>query len=232
MDRLSARKKKKSSRFVAQLAMEELMLKWLLILPWRQRNIRECRISGQQPNVFRARIRPFSEIDKPGWVIEEEERNPSAEFWQVCFTPAETKTGVEVHVILPRQLIGPLEQYLAEYRPHLLNGGSCVNLFLSHAGSPMTRTEIGVVVGKWTLRYGGVRMNPHLIRDVVAYKWLKEHPKDYLTLAKILWHKNVATTIDTYGSRFNESSGVCAMEAWLDSRAANADCERDAKQAA
>jgi len=74
------------------------------------------------------------------------------------------------------------------------------------------------VIGHWTLQYGGVRTTPHLFRDAIAFKWLKEHPKDYLTLSKMLWHKNVQTTIQIYGARFNESSGVCAMEAWLDQR--------------
>ena len=65
-------------------------------------------------------------------------------------------------------------------------------------------------------------MTPHLFRDIFAYAWLKEHPQDYLTLSKILWHKNINITIDTYGGRFNESSGVCATEAWLEEREAGA----------
>jgi integrase len=70
------------------------------------------------------------------------------------------------------------------------------------------------------LRYSGVRTTPHLFRDAVAFKWLKEHPKDYLTLSKMLWHKNVQTTIQIYGAKFNESSGVCAIEAWIGQREA------------
>lgn len=34
----------------ARLAMEELMMRWFLVLPWRQRNIRECRVGGPTPN--------------------------------------------------------------------------------------------------------------------------------------------------------------------------------------
>ena len=82
----------------------------------------------------------------------------------------------------------------------------------------MSRTGVWKIIGKWTLKYGGVRTTPHLFRDSIAFKWLKEHPKDYLTLSKMLWHKHVQTTIGIYGSRFNESSGLCAMEAWLDER--------------
>jgi len=61
-------------------------------------------------------------------------------------------------------------------------------------------------------------VTPHLFRDIVAYTWLKAHSEDFLTLSKMLWHSNIKTTIDTYGGRFNESSGVCAMESWLDER--------------
>jgi hypothetical protein len=47
---------------------------------------------------------------------------------------------------------------------------------------------------------------------------LKAHSKDYLTLSKMLWHKNISTTINYYAGFFNESSGVCAMESWIEER--------------
>ena len=84
----------------------------------------------------------------------------------------------------------------------------------------MNRGNVYALVTKITSRYGGKSVNPHLIRDIVAFAWLKEHPKDYLTLSKILWHANINVTIKTYGSRFDESSGVCAMESWLEEREA------------
>jgi hypothetical protein len=61
-------------------------------------------------------------------------------------------------------------------------------------------------------------VTPHLFRDIVSFAWLKAHPKDYLTLSKMLWHSSPALVISTYGSQFNESSGVCAMESWLEER--------------
>jgi hypothetical protein len=39
-------------------------------------------------------------------------------------------------------------------------------------------------------------------------------------LSKLLWHRNINTTLKEYGSRFNESNGVAAMEAWLEQRSA------------
>ena len=81
-------------------------------------------------------------------------------------------------------------------------------------------TQVGYLVSTLTLRHGGRRVTPHPFRDIVAFTWLKEHPEDYLTLSKILWHRNINTTIKNYGSRFNESSGVRSMETWLEKREA------------
>lgn len=206
-------------RKIARLAMEELMVRWLLVLPWRQRNVRECRVTGDAPNVFKGRIPQFSELDRPAWVVEEESRNPEAEFWQVRFSAQETKTGIPIHFLLPKQLIAALEEYLSTYRPQLLGSRKTNTLFLNSIGAPLTSRAIQHVVGNWSFRVAGVRTTPHLFRDAVAFKWLKEHPKDYLTLSKMLWHKNVQTTISIYGARFNESSGVSAMESWLEERA-------------
>lgn len=215
------RKRNKNPKRVAQLAMEELIFRWFLILPWRQRNLRECSIGGSAPNLIKGKIPQITDIDKPAWVIEEEAKNPNAEFWMISFTPDGTKTRIAVDLLLPRQLIEPLEEYLSVYRPILLNGRNSERLFLTPRGKHMRSEQVGKVIGHWTSKHATNRTTPHMIRDSVAYKWLKEHPKDYLTLSKILWHKDVQTTIRIYGARFNESSGTCAMEAWLDQRPAS-----------
>jgi hypothetical protein len=209
---------KRGAYHVALLVMEELLMKWLVTLPWRQRNLRECRVSGPTPNLFKGKISPFSDIDKPDWVKQDERNNPGAEFWQFSFSPDETKTGIDVHALLPRQLIGLLEEYMEEFRPHLLRGANAVTLFVNRAGRPMSDTQVGAAVSALTLRHGGRRVTPHLFRDIVSFAWLKAHPKDYLTLSKMLWHSSPALVISTYGSQFNESSGVCAMESWLEER--------------
>lgn len=217
------KQQKRNATRVAQLAMEEFMFRWYLVFPWRSRNQRECRIRGFAPNLFKGRIPPLTDIDKPGWIIEEEAKNPDAEFWMISFNSDATKTHISVDLLLPRQLIKPLEEYLKEWRPLLLDGKDSEMLFVTPRGKQMRSDQVGKVIGHWTTKFAPVRTTPHLIRDSVAFKWLKEHPKDFLTLSKILWHKNVQTTVQIYGARFNESSGSCAMEAWLDQRSANSD---------
>ena len=125
-----------------------------------------------------------------------------------------------MHALLPRPLIAPLEEYLGDYRPHLIQGVDPETLFLNQKGKPLSIDQVTDLTYELTQRHGGRRVNPHSFRDIVAFTWLKEYPKDYLTLSKILWHANINETIKTYGSRFNESSGVCAMESWLEEREA------------
>jgi hypothetical protein len=44
---------------------------------------------------------------------------------------------------------------------------------------------------------------------------LESHPEDYLTLSKILWHRNVQTTLGIYGAQFDGSNGVRRVDEWL-----------------
>lgn len=216
--RVERSKTKENREFVARLVAEELMISWLLVLPWRQRNLRECRVEGQDPNLFKGRVPAYSYIDMPAWAQQEEARNPNAEFWQFRFSREETKTGIAVHALVPRRLIGLLEEYLTEYRPVLLKGRKCNTLFVPPESDVVVSSFVTDSVSELTLRYGGRRVTPHLFRDIVAFAWLKSHPEAYLRLSKMLWHKHVSTTINIYASRFNQASGVIAMEEWLDER--------------
>jgi integrase len=207
---------------IARLAMDGLMLRWLLILPWRQRNLRECRVSGEDPNIFKAKIPEGSSIDLPEWAQRAEAQDPNVEFWQVRFGLEETKTEVAVHSLLPLQLIDPLEEYLRLYRPLLLNGRACETLFVAPEAEKIGDRFITDAISNLTVRFGGRRATPHIFRDIVAYAWLKAHPKDYLTLSKMLWHKQLSTTINQYGSRYNVSSATVAMESWIEERESGA----------
>ena len=203
---------------VSELVMHELLMFWLLILPWRQKNIRQMRVSGPEPNIFKEPISPFSELKKPDWVLQEENANPTAKFWQFRFSPHETKNGHEVHALLPKQLVPLLEHYLCDHRPRLLRGNYCDTLFLNRRGGALDTITTSQIVRELTLRYAGREVTPHRFRDIIAYAWLDAHPESYLLLSKLLWHRNVSTTIRIYGARFNESNAVCAMEAWVDER--------------
>lgn len=199
---------------------DALLIRWLVILPWRQRNLRECKILSfrEGGNLYKDEIPPSSTLAKPLWLQEVLHSNPRATFWQFRFRPEETKNGRPVHAVLPRQLIEPLENYITFHRPRLINGTDPGTLFVNDHGTVFDPSRLGQLIGDVTLKYAQQRMNPHLCRDIFALKWLETCPEDYLTLSKILWHHNIQTTLKTYGARFDESHATRRIEEWLDGR--------------
>jgi integrase len=197
---------------LAVQARNELLIQWLVTLAWRQRNIRECRIQGTKPNLFRAKLPRISSVNKPFWVVAAEAENPDAMFWQFKFTADETKSGRPVHCVLPKKLADLVDEYLLDYRDELVIGTDPGTLFLNENGGPLTTSRLNNIVSEQTLRHGGRVVTPHLFRDILAYAWLEKKPEDYLTVSKLLWHKNIGVTINTYGQRFNESTALCRME--------------------
>ena len=81
----------------ASLRRDELIFTWLPILPWRSRNLRECRVGdeAQGANLFKCELTPFSTVAKPDWVKQALRVNPHEKFWMFYFREHETKSGRE-----------------------------------------------------------------------------------------------------------------------------------------
>jgi len=209
-------------RQFAEMRRDALLFTWLLVLPWRSRNLCECRVGdeAQGGNLFKCEVTPFSIVAKPDWVKQTLRVNPHEKFWMFYFREHETKSGHEVRSLLPEPLIAPLEEYLRDYRPTLLRGNheACPPLFPNRCGQRLSVTSLHKIVAGYTLRYTGKCLNPLLVRDIVAFTWLDHHPDDYLTICRLLWHQDVLSTLRVYGRHFEESQAVCRMEAWLKSR--------------
>ena len=198
---------------IAASARDELMMRFFVVLVWRQANVRNVRISGTRPNLFKAPFPRFTKMTKPDWVKIGEQADPNLEVWQLFFSKSETKGNSEIACVLPCKLVGPLEEYLTLHRPHLVHGADPGYLFLSQQGrAPLNPTAVNQIIATYTLRYGGRAMSPHLFRTAFATMYLERAPEDFLTLSKVLWHRDVLTTINIYGQRFNESTAMCRME--------------------
>jgi site-specific recombinase XerD len=122
-------------------------------------------------------------------------------------------------MFLPAELVALLEEYIKVHRPVLLKGSTDPGtLFLNSTGRAMSTNQIRGLVKKLSFEHTGVAVTPHIYRDIVAVEWLMSHPEDYLTVSKMLWHRNINTTIRIYGRRFDESTGVARMDDWRASR--------------
>lgn len=202
---------------VSWLVHDELLLAWLVTLPWRQRNLRECRIGDPSTsNLFLAELPLMVHIAKAEWVERACADDPHQKFWQFHFREDETKTGNAVRGIVPRRLLPLLEEYLTDHRPGLVGAGpDSGTLFLNRSGTPLQSKETTELVAQRFFSFTGRRVTPHICRDIFAYKFLADFPEDYLTLSKILWHRDIHTTLRVYGKNFDESDGVRRVDDWL-----------------
>jgi integrase len=203
----------------AAMGRDALLIRWFTVLPWRQRNVRECIIRpfSEGGSLWKEEVPPH--IAKSTVVEQALKANPHERFWQFYFRPLETKTGCTVRALLPQQLVKPLEDYIEHHRGILLGARPDPGtLFLGDWGSPLLQNDVSRLVGDITQRYTGHRVNPHLCRDIFATEWLEDHPESYLRLSKILWHSDPKTTIQIYGAGFDESHGARSAEEWLDAR--------------
>ena len=165
-----------------------LILKLLIRVPLRQRNVREL----QYP--------------KHLW------QDASTGEWTLRFTGKELKVAMrkgQVNVFevrlsrlypkdgpTPDDFIPTLETFINDYRPLLPGAQTSPSLFLTQCGNPFSshslRTEIVTAMERGT----GVKLNPHMIRDIAATTLLR-NGRSYDMVAALLGN-TVATVIQHY----------------------------------
>jgi Phage integrase family len=165
-----------------------LILKLLVRVPLRQRNIRELH------------------YPKHLW------QDASTGEWTLRFTGKELKVATRkgrVNVFevrlsrlypkdgpTPDDLIPTLETFITDYRPLLPNAKTSPSLFLTHRGHPFSATVLGQEIVTAMERRTGVKLNPHMIRDIAATTLLgKGHSYDRVAA---LLGNTVATVIKHY----------------------------------
>jgi hypothetical protein len=86
-----------SEKWIAWMRQKQLIIKWLTVLPWRQRNLREATLfSGGSgpPNIFQDEVSELNPMDLPPWAEAQLKMNPREKLWQFAFDEEETKRAV------------------------------------------------------------------------------------------------------------------------------------------
>jgi hypothetical protein len=214
---------------IAAIALQDLVIDWLITLAWRNENMIGLRL---EEVVEEGKIKPANLLhipacevagaDQDDWVDDLQKNAPQTLVWMVNFTAEETKAGRPVRAILPRPLSTKLDKFveLNSYRDTLLAGNKSGYLLVNQWGNRMSAQQLEEAVEEATAIYAGRAINPHLFRDIIALAFLKEpkHNGDFLTLSKILWHKNHMVTIMEYAWMYDESVGVNVAAKWSEGR--------------
>jgi hypothetical protein len=131
-----------------------LMLRLLVRIPLRQRNIREMQLERNL------------------------RRLPNGT-WQLVFRGEELKIAWrnrrrhEVTYAFPEDLQGLLEEWLTTWRPLLLTDTHSPYVFLLKNGEPFKGFSLRSAIERMTWKYAGVTVNPHMIRDIWATEYIK-----------------------------------------------------------
>jgi integrase len=172
----------------AKLFMEELMYRFLLERPIRQKNLREMKLD-------------FNLVHQ------------NDGHWLVKYKGEEMKNGLPFQFPFPIELEPMLVEYLKKYRHSVCNGYDSEYVFPNPNGGHIDARVIQRMVHNYTIEALGKPMNPHLIRDCVAYDFLKENPGQYLILSQLLAHSDPNTTIQIYG-HFEAEEAVVLYDRW------------------
>jgi integrase len=123
------------------------------------------------------------------------------------------------NVTLAAWVVPLLERYLEYGRPVLLKGNRSPYLLVGQLGrhddmnQPFSNLDdrLQLVTARYIAGSPGFRA--HAFRHIVATAWLKAHPRDYLTVARMLNDK-LATVIDVY-SHLEISDCLEDYSAWV-----------------
>lgn len=97
-------------------------------------------------------------------------------------------------VPIGNQAVGAVQRYLANLRPHLVEGKSTDRLFVSRTGRPLDRTNAWRLVVKYARRMGITgKLSPHTLRHTFATHLLSGGA-DIRVVQELLGHADVATT--------------------------------------
>ena len=117
---------------------------------------------------------------------------------QIRIDSRDVKNEVDLAYPVPDDVGALLERYMSKYQPLLANGHPSTLLFPGRAGKPKSANTLRRNICDMIRRELGLHVNPHLFRHLVAYLFLIRHPGHYEEVRRILHHKSIQTTIDSY----------------------------------
>ena len=117
--------------------------------------------------------------------------------YRLVIDPAETKNAEPIEFALPPELSEMIDIYLQQFHP-LLTWPDNPYLFPAKAGGHKAQQTLSQQLQGKLLERLGFKMTPHQFRHLSAWLYLRRHPGDFVTVQKLLGHKNIKTTINFY----------------------------------
>jgi integrase len=122
---------------------------------------------------------------------------PHSLFWLV-FAHHDVKNRVALEFTFDEAVTELIDEYIHDYRPHLLRGSKSAYLFPGMDGEPKTANMFSGQITERIEDATGLRMTAHQFRHAAAAIYLRHHPGAYEVVKRLLGHRNIQTTINFY----------------------------------
>ncbi len=117
--------------------------------------------------------------------------------WHLIFEDHEVKNSKVLEFILPQRTVELLEWYLQKHRRDLVDGETAA-LFPGRNGQTKRGNTLARQIPKLVRDYTGLTVNVHLFRQIAAKLYLDVRPGGYEVMRRVLGHKKLSTTTNSY----------------------------------
>jgi site-specific recombinase XerD len=122
---------------------------------------------------------------------------PGSPSWLI-FPDYDVKNRVPLEFMFDETVTALIDEYIHDFRPHLLRGSNSSSLFPGTSGEPKTASMFSSQITERVEDATGVRITAHQFRHAAAAIYLRHNPGAYETVKRLLGHRNIQTTINFY----------------------------------
>lgn len=118
--------------------------------------------------------------------------------YRLVIDAADTKNAEPIEFALPAELSAMIDRYIREFQPLLAAGDSPYVFPARTSSGHKSQTTLAQQLQGKLLDRLGFKMTPHQFRHLGAWLYLRHNPGDFVTVQKLLGHKNIKTTMNFY----------------------------------
>lgn len=118
--------------------------------------------------------------------------------WRLVIDAADTKNSEPIEFALPVELSEMIDRYIRDFQPFLIRDDN-PHLFPARIGrGHKSQTTLAQQLKERLHERLGFKMTPHQFRHLGAWLYLRHNPGDFVTVQKLLGHKNIKITMSFY----------------------------------
>lgn len=122
---------------------------------------------------------------------------PRSPFW-LTFPHYDVKNRVRLDFTFDDDITELIDEYIHQFRPHLMRGIAGDYLFPGVSGKPKTANMFSGQITDRVEDATGLRLTCHQFRHAAAAIYLRHNPGAYEVVKRLLGHRNIQTTINFY----------------------------------